>query len=102
MQLRIKDILKKKGITAISFATDIGMTQANLSNIITGKTVPPLPTLQKIATALDVELWELFTESTNKGDLFGYLEYKGNIHRITSVEDLKALLSQIENTPDEK
>jgi transcriptional regulator with XRE-family HTH domain len=60
MEFRIKEILKERGITALTLAKDIEMTQANLSNIMTGKTKPSLDTLEKIASALNVPITDLF------------------------------------------
>jgi len=60
MEFRIKEILKERGITALTLAKDIEMTQANLSNIMTGKTKPSLDTLEKIADALNVPITDLF------------------------------------------
>lgn len=62
MDFRIKSILKERGITALILAQKIDMTQANLSNIMTGKTTPTLPTLQKIADALQVPISDLFEQ----------------------------------------
>lgn len=60
MKLRVKEILKSKGVTATSLAERVGITRANTSNIINGKTHPSLPTLEKIAQAIDVDIRELF------------------------------------------
>ncbi|SHG04553.1 helix-turn-helix domain-containing protein [Dysgonomonas macrotermitis] len=63
MEFRIKEILKERGITALTLAKGIEMTQANLSNIMTGKTKPSLDTLEKIASALNVPITDLFERS---------------------------------------
>lgn len=62
MELRIKDVLKEKKVTVVSLAGMIGITQPNMSNIVNGKSTPSLETLEKIATALGVEMWELFAD----------------------------------------
>lgn len=59
MELRIKDVLKEKKVTVVSLAGMIGITQPNMSNIVNGKSTPSLETLEKIATALDVPMWQL-------------------------------------------
>jgi transcriptional regulator with XRE-family HTH domain len=60
MYFRIKELLKEKAITALVLAKKVGMTQANMSNIMTGKTRPSLDTLEKIASELNVPITELF------------------------------------------
>lgn len=60
MELRIKEILKDQGITNISLADQVGITRPNMSNIVNGKTKPSLDTLERIASALNVHISELF------------------------------------------
>ena len=62
MDLRIKDILKEKGLTAVWLASQIGITQPNMSNIVSGKSKPSLDTLERIAVALNVSVTELFDQ----------------------------------------
>jgi transcriptional regulator with XRE-family HTH domain len=60
MKLRIKEILKEKRLTAVWLASNIEITQPNMSNIVSGKSKPSLDTLEKIAAALDVPITDLF------------------------------------------
>lgn len=62
MELRIKSILKEKGMTNIAIADKVGITRPNMSNIVNGKTKPSLETLDKIADALNVHISELFEQ----------------------------------------
>lgn len=96
MNLRIKEILGKNKITVTSFAKEIGITQANMSNIVNGKSKPSLETLEKIAKALNVEVWELFTSSTNTIELTALIDYKGVLYRFDSVEALKEFIKGLE------
>lgn len=63
MRLRIKEILKDRKVTVVELSKRIGITQANTSNIVNGKTSPSLQTLENIAIALDVSITALFDES---------------------------------------
>lgn len=56
--LRIKEILKEKGVTQTELADKIGITQVGLNRMINGN--PTAETLLKIAEALDVDIRELF------------------------------------------
>ena len=64
MKLRIKELMEEKGVTSISMAAAIGVHKVSFSNIINGKINPSAETLEKIAEALGVEMWELFKSKT--------------------------------------
>ena len=70
-ELRIKEVCKEKGVKVMDLSTMIGVSQTNTSNIINGKVNPSLETLEKIASALNVRITELFEEPTN---IKGYIE----------------------------
>lgn len=69
------------------------MQQSNLSSIINSKSNPSIEMLQKIATTLEVELWELFERKND--EVSGYIEIKGEIHKISTVDDIEKLLQGI-------
>lgn len=91
MVLRLKDILKDRGESISSFASRVGITQANMSNIVNAKSSPTLDTLVRIANALNIGITELFQKEPSK-EIFGYIEYHGKIYKVRSFEDLKKLL----------
>jgi transcriptional regulator with XRE-family HTH domain len=62
MELKIKEILKSKGLTSAQLAERIGITKGALSNSINKN--PTLSTLEKIAEALDVQVVDLFENKT--------------------------------------
>ncbi len=55
--MRIKEVIKEKGLTQKELADKLGMTTVGLSQILSGK--PSYTTLEKIASALGVKVWEL-------------------------------------------
>lgn len=63
--MRIKELLKQKGTTAKELALQIGISEGALSKSLSGN--PTLGTLQKIATALNVDITELFKASDKIG-----------------------------------
>lgn len=63
MSHRIKDLIKEKGYTQQEFADKLEMTRVGLSQLINGK--PSYPTLEKIATALEVPMWQLFASPSD-------------------------------------
>lgn len=91
-ELRIKEVCKEKGVKVMDLSTMIGVSQTNTSNIINGKVNPSLETLEKIASALNVRITELFEEPTN---INGYIELDGTIHKVASKEDIKKLAEKL-------
>lgn len=55
---RIKEILKTKGVTQQGLADMLGVTKISVAKTLTGN--PTQQTLEKIATVLDVPMWQLF------------------------------------------
>lgn len=62
MELRLKEILKQKKVTAVSLADKIGIAQPSMSNIVNGKVMPSIETLERIANTLDISFTELFEQ----------------------------------------
>ena len=60
MNLRVKEICKAKGITMNELASELGIVRDTLTRNINGN--PTIETLEKIATALDVPVTELFDQ----------------------------------------
>ncbi|RGP18251.1 helix-turn-helix domain-containing protein [Parabacteroides gordonii] len=58
MDLRIKEVIKEKGMTITELADKMGINRVNLSNMVNGN--PTVETLNKIADALNVPVTELF------------------------------------------
>ena len=60
MVLRIRDIIREKNLSIVWLSSQIGITQPNMSNIVSGKLKPSLDTLERIAAVLGVHISELF------------------------------------------
>lgn len=56
--MRIKEILKEKGISVQELADTLGVSRQALSRQIAGKCL--VETIEKIATVLDVPVWQFF------------------------------------------
>lgn len=61
---RVTEICKDRGIQKKDLANILGITPTGLSKAI-NQDYPQLQTLERIATALGVEVSELFTDSKN-------------------------------------
>lgn len=87
---KIRILCKQAGITQKELAERIGLSAVGLSKAINGN--PTKDTLEKIASALNVRITELFEEPTN---INGYIELGGTIHKVTSKEDIKKLAEKL-------
>jgi transcriptional regulator with XRE-family HTH domain len=58
---RIKDLLKEKGVTINELADKMGISRVTLSTQING--TANIASYEKIATALNVPMWQLFASS---------------------------------------
>ncbi len=97
MALRIKDILKEKGMQIGELAELIELSPQNLSKLLNEKSKPSIETFERIAEKLNVELWELFTESTSKTDLTALIQHKQDFYKAESLEELEAIVKKIKS-----
>ena len=63
---RIKELVKKKGISQEKLAELIDVEPASLSNIVTGKNYPLFTTLEKIINVLNVSFNDVFVFEHHK------------------------------------
>ncbi|BBD45339.1 DNA-binding helix-turn-helix protein [Petrimonas sp. IBARAKI] len=82
MKLRIKEIVKQKGITLGELSENLGIARESLSRAINGN--PTLETLNNIADALDVHITELF----EKDPISGIIIIDGVTHQIKTFDQL--------------
>ncbi len=62
MKLRLKEILADKGMKQVTLAERVGVEKGYVSELVSGKKVPSIPTLEKIADALGVSIIELIAD----------------------------------------
>ncbi|CAG9884413.1 helix-turn-helix domain-containing protein [Bacteroides ovatus] len=67
MKTRIKEIMQEKGISSVVLAEKIGVSKVTVSNLINDKTMPSLKTMEDVANALDVPMWQLFASPDEVG-----------------------------------
>jgi transcriptional regulator with XRE-family HTH domain len=61
--LRLKEVLKEKGMSGKDLASQVDVSENTISFISTGKTQPRFELLTKIAEVLDVDIRELFNST---------------------------------------
>jgi transcriptional regulator with XRE-family HTH domain len=65
MDLRIKEVIKERGMTITELADKMGINRVNLSNMVNGN--PTVETLNKIADAIGCPVTELFEQPKKDG-----------------------------------
>ena len=93
MKLSVKEVCKEKGLTIQDLADKMEMKRESLSRAINGN--PTLETLEKIASALEVDITELFGPSSS-GGIIGVIRIRDTNYNINSVSDLQNLVNGIE------
>lgn len=91
--LDVQKIMKQKGVTRAELADKLNINPVSVSRLINGN--PTVETLQKIADALEVTVPELFT-SQSSSDFTALIDYKGELKRFNSVDELKRFLESID------
>lgn len=68
MSFQLKRLMSERGINITKLSEMTGITNANISNMIHGKTSPNLDTIGRLAKALGVATWELLKDPSEGDD----------------------------------
>jgi transcriptional regulator with XRE-family HTH domain len=101
MKTKIKELCRVKGITLSEIALKIRTSQTSLSRALGKNGNPTFDTLQKIAAALGVEVWELFTSDTSKNELTALISHRGDYYKANTLSGLKEAVNDIEGKMEE-
>ncbi len=97
MSEKVKARRKKLGLTLKALAERVGCTDAYVSQIETGKAVPSISVLKKIAAALDVQVRDLLSDEQNQDRIFLSKEERTQIIYPGSHIFAELLVSKISN-----
>lgn len=92
--MRIKEILKEKGITLSQLADTMGVSRQALSRQVAGKLL--VEKAEEIATALNVPMWQLFVspeEVAGSGDFVAFIKDGRDIYHADNWQELEKLVS---------
>lgn len=92
--MRIKEILKEKGITLSQLADTMGVSRQALSRQVAGKLL--VEKAEEIANALNVPMWQLFASSeevAGSGEFIAFIKDGVNIYHANSWQELEKLIS---------
>lgn len=85
MNFRIKELCKEKGILFKDLAAAVGVHDVTLRASLQGN--PTIGTLEKVASALGVDVVELFAK---RGDFIAFVRRDGVTHTFDTENDLIA------------
>lgn len=94
MKLRIKDIIKEKGVRQKEVADKLGLTPTGFNLIVNNKAIPSIDTLNRIAKILDVPVAILIDEERPK-TFSAIINNNGIAYEADSPEQLRAIASRL-------
>ncbi|MBE7653526.1 helix-turn-helix transcriptional regulator [Tenacibaculum finnmarkense] len=92
--LRLKDLLKEKGITGKELARKVDKTENAISMILNNKRQPRFELLLKIADVLNVDIKELFV-STKDGSSKIQVIINDKLKTFATIEDFKIFANSL-------
>ena len=93
--MRIKQILKEKGLTQKDLAERLGVTRAAVAPQIAGRCL--VSKAEEIAAALEVPTWQLFAdpEEICTEKFFAVVQFRETIHNVRTLEELEQLCKDL-------
>ena len=104
--MRIKELIKSKGYNQEEFAKLIGVTRSTLLGQIER---PSYTTMEKIANALNVPIWQLFISEEDivercskptyddKSDFIALIKQGGELYSASSITEARDVLDKLES-----
>ena len=104
--MRIRELIKSKGYNQEEFAKLIGVTRSTLLGQIER---PSYTTMEKIANALNVPIWQLFISEEDivergskptyddKSDFIALIKQGGELYSASSIAEARDVLDKLES-----
>jgi transcriptional regulator with XRE-family HTH domain len=92
-RIKIKEILKQRGISVVDFAEKLGIKRQNVYNVLSK---PTWQRLEQCSQILDMPIADFFEK--NESEINGFIEYRGTIYRITDLRSFNNLAEIIANS----
>lgn len=93
--LRVKSICKMQGITLKELAERMDVSPEAVTRMLSDNGNPTLTTLENVAKALNVQVYELFDEFSADMLVRGYLEVEDKIYRISNFTELQDVYNKL-------
>lgn len=91
-RLRIKEILRERGISVVEFADKLGIERQNVYNVFTK---PTWQRLEQCSEILNMPISDFFEKDST--EINGFIEYRGAIYRISDLQSFQNLADIISN-----
>ena len=95
--MRIKEVLKENGCTQQMLADKMNVSLSAVKQMVSAESLTTA-TLEKIATALNIPMWQLFAspeDVTGEGELTALIQYKGEFYKATTIAELEKIATEI-------
>ena len=94
IKLHIAEVLQEKGITKTEFAALMGIKKQNVNSLLETNNIRKI---EEIAEKLGVKFSDLVTDTDVEPQpvVSGYIEFAGEIVKISSVEDIERVLEKL-------
>lgn len=95
--MRIKEVLKEKNLSYQWLADAMGVSLQFVKQTLNAPSVTT-STLEKISSALDVPMWQLFAspeDVASGADFVAFIKDGRNIYHADSIEELEKIISEI-------
>ena len=92
-KLRLKEILRERGISVVEFADKLGIERQNVYNVFTK---PTWQRLEQCSEILNMSISDFFEKDDS--EINGFIEYRGAIYRITDIKSFQNLAEIISNS----
>ena len=95
IKLRIAEVLAEKGISKTEFARLMGIQKQNVNALLETNNIRKI---EEIAEKLGLKFSDLVTDTDVEPQpvVSGYIEFAGEIVKISSVEDIERVLERID------
>lgn len=95
--LRIEDMLRERGISKTQFAEMMGVAKQNVNLLLNTNNIKKV---EEIANKLGVKFSDLVVDTDNnpQQQVTGYIEFAGEIIKISTVSDIEQVLEKIKST----
>ena len=77
---RLKEVLKEKGLTGKELAKKVNVTEASISNLTKGDSIPRKDLLIQIAEVLDVDIKDLLNSTKEPEELETLYIFKDGVY----------------------
>ncbi len=95
-KLRVKELMKERGISMQELAEKIGGNREVISRALNGN--PTYSVLANIAAALDVSVPELFISEKPEHELRGFIFFDGKLYTIDDYGDLLKVSEEVKKS----